>query len=264
MVSNRQTLAASSELSLFPLDIVVSDLDVIVELGQCTNAVPRGDDTNSHLLADLSVAQPYGIPIVAPTNRVPEKLVSFSEAVGIPNPDPTAYVHFYENEDKIIRFWRQPEKYLPLLNGFAGLIGCDLSVYRDMEPAVKIYNTYRNFLLTAWPQSKGIAAIANVRLSGLESIDYALAGVPRESTLAIGLNGCTKDHENRSHVFEEVRLICDYCKPTALVCYGSDRYGVLDYPKECGIPVYLFKPDSYRRSKDRCQPKVGGKYEQAA
>ena len=91
-------------------------------------------------------------------------------------------------------------------------------------------------------------------MSGYESAAYALAGVPENSTLAIGAHGCTKDLGNRPDFVEELKIIIDLKNPTNLIIYGSDAYGVLDYPLSLGIPVYLIKPNS-------SEPEKGGEYE---
>jgi len=100
-------------------------------------------------------------------------------------------------------------------------------------------------------QIDGIHVIANVRLSGSDSVAYALAGIPYASSIAIGLHGCTKSLENRSFVLEEVRLITDLCKPENLIVYGSAAYGVLKYPLTQGVAVHIFRPDTWNRSSMR-------------
>ena len=117
-----------------------------------------------------------------------------------------------------------------------------------MPRAQQIYNIYRNQLLGASMQADGCNVIPNVRLSGRDSVPFAIAGIPSCSTLALGLHGCTKQRDNRSHVVEEIRMICDLCAPANLVVYGSAAYDVLDYPRELGIPVHVYAPDSFRRS----------------
>jgi hypothetical protein len=52
-------------------------------------------------------------------------------------------------------------------------------------------------------------------------------------------------------VIEEIRIICDACMPTNLVVYGSDAYGVLNYPLALGIPIHIYAPDSFLRSSFR-------------
>ena len=126
-----------------------------------------------------------------------------------------------------------------------------LLAVRNMPVARKIEHTYRNQLLGAWLQVQGVNVIANVRLSGRDSVPFALAGVPRESSIAIGLHGCVKDKENRIHVIEEIRLICDLQEPTNLIVYGSDAFGVLDHAREAGHLVHVYQPDSFRRASSR-------------
>ncbi|MGB7964113.1 MAG: DUF4417 domain-containing protein [Propionicimonas sp.] len=223
-----------------------------------TQAVPplstrdRRDVINGRLLDGLTLVGYYEIPKTLKCTEVPERLVAFTEAVSKKNePDPDAWVHFYEDDYKFTRLWARPEKYYERLGAYAGVISPDYSLYRNMPTAQQIGHTYQNQLLGARLQADGVHVIANVRLSGPESIAYALAGVPPRSTLALGLNGCTKEKENRAHVIEEIRLICDSCEPTSLVVYGSDEYGVLDYPLASGIAVHVYPPDTLRRSKIR-------------
>lgn len=145
-------------------------------------------------------------------------------------------------------FWRSPEKYFRKFRGFAGVICPDHSTYRNLPRAQQIDNTVRNQLLGARMQADGYDVIPNVRLNGRDSVPYALAGVPLHSTLALGLHGCTKSRENRPHVIEEIRIICDLCQPANLVVYGSDAYDVLNYPLALDIPVHVYAADSFRRS----------------
>jgi len=166
-------------------------------------------------------------------------------------PDPEAWVHGYEDDYKTERLWASPEQYFKKFRGFAGVISPDYSTYRNLPKAQQIHNIFRNQLLGARMQADGHNVIPNVRLSGRNSVPYALAGVPLRSTLAIGLYGCTKSRENRPRVIEEIRFICDTCMPTSLVVYGSDAYGVLKYPLARGIPVHVYAPDSFLRSSFR-------------
>lgn len=208
----------------------------------------RRDVFNARLLDGLTLVGPYDIPKLEPCSQVPNTLIAFSEARALHTPDPDAWVHFYEDDYRFISMWRTPAKYLRQLRGFAGVISPDFSIYRNMPIAQQIGHTYQNQLLGARMQTDGFRVIANIRLSGRGSIPYAIAGAPRHSTIALGLNGCTRDKYNRRHVIEEVRIICDELAPQNLVVYGSAAYGVLDYPHEMGIPVHVFRPDTFDRS----------------
>ena len=209
------------------------------------------DTFNGRLLKGLTLVGPYDIPKIEPCQIVPGSLVAFSEAMAMSSADQRAWVHFYEDDYRFRRLWNAPVRYLDRLRQFAGVISPDFSLYRNMPVARKIEHTYRNQLLGAWLQVQGVNVIANVRLSGRDSVPFALAGVPRESSVAIGLHGCVKEKGNRIHVIEEIRLICDLQKPTNLIVYGSDAFGVLDHAREAGLLVHVYRPDTYRRASSR-------------
>lgn len=217
-----------------------------------TGAIPiRRNVKNGWMLKDLTLAGPWGIPLLAPSNTLPVKLMAFSEAIRCRSIPPDTYVHFYEDDVKFERIWTNPKRCIKKPSKFAGIIGTDFSLYDNMPPADKIHNTYKNQLLSAHMQKLGFSVIPNVRISGIESIPYTLAGIPEHSLLALGLHGCIKNRENRARVVEEVRIICEERSPSGLVIYGSDAYDVSCYAKELNIPTFVFKPDTYNRSAKR-------------
>ncbi len=253
MTSRRRTVPSPSQGFLFPSPIGPQSANSALEGAAPESAARDYRDTfNGRLLKDLTLMTPHDIPRINPSTLVPDRLIPFSETKRRRHGQPKTCVHFYEDDYRAEKFWRSPEKHIDRLHGFAGVISPDFSLYSNMPRAQKVYNTYRNQLLGAWlQQTIGINVIPNVRLSGPESVPYALAGVPQNSTLAIGLHGCTKNRMNRREVMEEIRLICDHCQPTSLVVYGSTMYGVLDDAHAIDIPVYAFAPDHRHRSLDR-------------
>lgn len=256
MTSVKHTLSPPAQPALFPLEAQDLPRQRIPQATCITELIgnaprDRRDVFNGRLIKGLTLVGHYEIPKIEACTLVPDRLIAFSEAVGMGEPDPTAWVHSYEDDYKTERLWRSPEEYFPKLRGFAGVICPDHSTYRNMPRAQQIYNIYRNQLLGASMQVDGCNVIPNVRLSGRDSIPYALAGIPSRSTLALGLHGCTRLRENRSHVIDEIRMLCDLCEPANLVVYGSAAYGVLDYPLALGIPVHVYAPDSFRRSASR-------------
>jgi hypothetical protein len=257
MTSLRRTHPAADDLVLFPVENEPWSQQTLSFAGRPAAGLrvtrrDRRDVINGRLLDGLTLVGFFDIPRILGSAAVPERLVAFSEAVSMKTkPDPGAWVHFYEDDFRFTRFWANPEKYFDRLHAFAGVISPDHSLYRNMPVAQQIGHTYQNQLLGASLQAHGLQVIANVRVSGRDSVPYALAGIPLHSTLALGLHGDTKDQQNRSHVIDEIKLICDSCAPTSLVVYGSDRYGVLDYPLANGVAVHLYRPDSFRRSATR-------------
>lgn len=245
---------------LFPLDDVYAGketnafLQSMFDLSRKpTNKKPSRchNVQNSWMLEGLALVGIWGIPSLKPTDKIPRKLMAFSEAIQHKTAPPHTYVHFYEDDVRFKRIWNNPKKYMPKLAMFSGVIEPDFSLYANMAPAEKIYNTYRNRLLAAYMQKEGYTVIPNVRISGKESIPYTLAGIPENSVVSLGLHGCTKDVHNRITVVEEIKIICDSLNPKAIVIYGSEAYNITSYPYEKGIPVYTFKPDTYNRSRAR-------------
>jgi hypothetical protein len=255
VTSTRTTLPGSDQLPLFDLQWPSEDSTVPKEARHARLVTDPGRDRqdvfNARLLAGLTLVGPYEIPKIDPCTQVPDSLISFSEARALRRPDPEIWVHFYEDDYRFIRMWNDPERHFRWLARFAGIVSPDFSIYRNMPVAQKIAHTYRNQLLGARMQADGINVIANIRLSGRQSIPYALAGAPRHSTVALGLHGCIQDQANRRHVVEEVRIVCDELAPAHLVVYGSAAYRVLDYPREQGIPVHAFPADTFTRSQTR-------------
>lgn len=255
MPSVRQTLTPLTQLPLFEIqpEFLRSYSHSLEHPGHQHTKVGlhRVDAFNAQLLSGLTLVGPYDIPKIDPSECVPERLIDFSEAMSNRRADQGAWVHFFEHDERFMRVWNRPNQYLERLRRFAGVISPDFSLYRNMPTAQKIEHTYRNQLLGARMQADGIPVIANVRLSGRESIPYALAGAPRESTIAVGLLGCTKDRPNRGQVLDELSVICDELAPKNLVVYGSSAYGILDGVRELGVSVHVFAPDTYHRSRDR-------------
>lgn len=255
MTSFLQKLPVSDQLTLFGGGAAQGEYAAWRKAPQSesSNAEAGLSGLNSALLHGLTVVRPYDIAQIQPCLQVPAKLVAFSEAVSRNDVNQASWVHFYEDDSKFDRLWSNPTKYFARLREYQGLISPDFSIYRNMPSAMKIWNTYRNYLLGARWQADGLNVIANIRLSGENSIPYALAGAPRRSVIALGLHGCTRNRDNRVHVRREVQVLLEELQPAGVVLYGSAAYGILEEASERDVPVYVFKPDSWRRSSARSE-----------
>ena len=70
------------------------------------------------------------IPKIKVSQDIPEKAILFSKAVR--STDFSSWVCFYEDDASFERIWNNPNKYLPILKKFKGVISPDFSLYRDM------------------------------------------------------------------------------------------------------------------------------------
>ena len=96
------------------------------------NGVRSGckDVFHSFLVNNATYDGVLEIPIIKPTNQLPNRLITFSKAMRTNDYD--QWVHFYEDDSSFERIWNRPNYYLPLLKKFNGVITPDFSLYRDM------------------------------------------------------------------------------------------------------------------------------------
>lgn len=249
MASKRNTCTCGQQLTLFKFPSVSKVHPPRIQKYRKFDSSKKIRDVwNSRLLAGLLLARPYDIPVINSCDDVPEYLEVFSEIRRGRLPKPGTWVHFYEDDIKFLCFWKRPEKYLSYLRQYTGVISPDFSLYENFPTSEKIFAVYRNQLLGAWLEKQGIKVIPNVRLSGIESIPYALAGVPERKTLAISTHGCISNRKNRERVMREIRYICDIKKPTNLLIYGSSNSNIVSLPQEYGVQVHVYSPDTWNRA----------------
>ncbi len=197
------------------------------------------DVFHAWMLEGAQYAQPLGMPMLAPARVDPDRLVAFSDAMDPRWRDFDCFVHFFEDDCKIERFWSRPKSYIDKLCKFQGVIGLDYSVCWDFPRALKDYNHWRNSVCTYWLHRQLGCAVPQARC---EDGDYelVLAGFPKHSTIAIGARSMVRNLEDRAVLKKSVERICDFLEPENLLWYGSDQYGVTEYPLSKGIPVYVY------------------------
>lgn len=197
------------------------------------------DVFHAWMLEGAEYAGMLDMPKLAPAHADPQRIVAFSDAMDPAWSDFDCFVHFFEDDSKIERFWSNPRAYLSKLGKFQGVLGLDYSVCYDFPVALKDYNQWRNSVCTYWLQQHLPCAIPQARC---EDGNYSavLAGFPKHSTIAIGARSMAKDLGDRSALKRSVMHIVDFLEPERLLWYGSDMYGVADYPRAHGVPVHTY------------------------
>ncbi|WP_248923015.1 DUF4417 domain-containing protein [Olsenella intestinalis] len=197
------------------------------------------DVFHSWMLKGAEYEKPLGMPKLAPAYADPDRIIAFSDAMSPKWHDFDCFVHFFEDDCRIERFWNNPKAYIGKLGKFQGVIGLDYSVCWDFPAALKDYNHWRNSVCTYWLQQHLPCAVPQARC---EDGDYesVLAGFPKNSTIAIGARSMVRDLADRAVLVKSVENIVDFLEPKNLLWYGSDQYGVADYPRSKGIPVHMY------------------------
>lgn len=197
------------------------------------------DVFHAWMLEGAEYVQPLGMPKLAPVHADPCRLVAFSDAMSPDWHDFNCFVHFFEDDCKIGRFWSNPKRYMGKLGKFQGVVGLDYSVCWDFPTALKDYNYWRNSVCTYYMQGSLPCAVPQARCED-GNYESVLSCYPRHSTIAIGARSMVRDRDDRAVLVSSVRHIVDILEPENLLWYGSDQYGVADYPRSRGIPVHVY------------------------
>lgn len=199
------------------------------------------DVFRSFLVKTAVYDHPLEIPRLKPELRKPHKLVTFSKALR--STDHDAWVHFYEDDVVFERLWNKPNKYLPILKRFAGVITPDFSVYRDMPLVMQQWNIYRSRAIGHWLQENGIAVIPNVRFSDERTYELSCAGICMHGTIAVGSHGCIKLLNERAYFKNGLEYVVNTLRPETLIVYGTTPDEIFAQYREMGIEILQFDSD---------------------
>lgn len=168
----------------------------------------------------------YGFPTVRATQTIPKRLIPFNHVLSDKHPDKEAFVHFFVDDYQFERVWRSPQRYLPVLKHYGGVIAPDFSMYLDMPIAMQIWNCYRNRVLAAYFTVNGIEVVPTIAWSDKNSQDWCFSGLPKCSTYAIETNGSMKNSQTRYSLMQGLARARDIVKPSALLVYGRAPKGI--------------------------------------
>lgn len=199
------------------------------------------DVFNYDIFKNLKLTGNYNSPVIRATQSIPTKLIGFNNALSCKNPQ-DYYIHFYIDDYQFERVWNQPTKYINLLKKFAGVIGPDFSSYTDLSMCQRIWNNFRNKVLTAYWQKLGVNVIPNARWIDNDKVQYnnGFDGLPQNSSLAITTNS-TQSLSQYLIFKKELSDIILKLKPTNLIIYGTLKEPEKALCKQNNIKVYEFK-----------------------
>lgn len=173
----------------------------------------------------LTVPGQFPIPIVkkvAPFG-LPTQALPFSKALN--KNQKNVMIVFYEPDTNFARILHNPKRYVEPLKKFSCVIGPDFSQKIGMNPFLRFSNDWWNKALTAFFQSQGVFMIPNVTWSDPSSYEYAFAGMPKHSVVAINCTGIKGNHAAmylwRKGYEEALRIL----EPVLIIRYGDKMPG---------------------------------------
>ena len=141
----------------------------------------------------------YNIPKIKRECFIPSHLIDFSQA--LTSKDFQAGIHFYIDDARFERIWRNPQRYLPILKRFSCVFTPDFSLYRDMPLAMKIWNVYRSRLLGQIMQRAGICVIPTISWAAKDTYSFCFSGIEPYSVISISTVGVLKTVKAQSVFF---------------------------------------------------------------
>lgn len=195
----------------------------------------------SKILKNVVWCGVYDFPKLKPCTARPRQLVSFDHARFNSNLGDT-WIDFYVHDRRFRPVLKTPEKYAPYFKTYAGLIGLDCSMYRDLPKARQIHSVYCNRLTDAFWQQNGINVIPNVSWADHTSFPWCCDGIAPNSTVAISSYGCIRDRIDRSHFLDGVFRMAEVLRPKTIVHHGTVLPDVERCARENGFEIIRFSP----------------------
>lgn len=172
---------------------------------------------------DLRVDNKTHVPIIEAYNvtDLPNRIIAFHEAMSVSQTDYDAIVHFYVSDDRFIRLFREPEKYVPKLKKYKYVLSPDMSQYLEMPYFSRYANNCHNKAMAQYLQRQGVHIIANVTWSQPDSYDYCFAGIPCGTTIAINSNGVNASSDSKYLWYQGYEEALRRLQPTRIIRYGQ-------------------------------------------
>lgn len=175
------------------------------------------DVFNFRLLKNIRLTE-NGIPIISGTEYVPKELIPFNYANTYKNKN--VGIHFYIDDYQFERVWNSPKKYLNLFKKFDCVIAPDFSLYANFPKPLRMFNLYKQRLLTAYLQNEGIKVIPNLTWSSMEDLEECLEGFPKNSVIALSTNGCMINKKVKANFIECFNKAVEILEPLKIIIVG--------------------------------------------
>lgn len=199
---------------------------------------PR-DTFHAFMYEDAKFEPRFDMPVLKPETIVPDAIVPFSLAKRADWDNFDCAVHFCERDSDIEPFWNNPGRYIDKLLKFQAVIGLDFSTCSDFPRPLKEWNVFRNRVCDNYIQQHGQHVLPLLR-GDPDTIEREVSGLEKNSMFAISPRGCIKEVDDRKRFERGLKFAVDSLEPKAIISYGGDGYGVLDYPISLNIPVHIY------------------------
>lgn len=136
--------------------------------------------------------------------------------------DPEDHVlHFFTDDYQFMRFWTDPDRYIPKLKRFKAVVAPDFSGYADWPAALNIYNHYRKHWLARYWQENGVNVIPCINWVLKDSFDWCFDGEPVGGPVVMSIVGWSSIPKERRATFADgYNEMMARLKPETIVIFG--------------------------------------------
>jgi len=191
-----------------------------------------------------------GYPILKPEFilwQKPEYIRPFNHRNSTPDKSKTALCYFMK-DDHLYKRLANLKNDLPLLSGYMGICGFDLSPRIEWDEDLQKFNILLSQMATIWLALQGIKIIPNFRL-GNNSTFPAFNSYSNNIPFAVGALGCWKKNlSTEEKCYFKYKLLLK--EPSFIYIYGKLEDELIEEIKESGIEYEIY-PDFRQICKDK-------------
>ena len=207
--------------TLFPLDEVSIKQSPADAKGISRHRRRKEHCNNMDICLSLEKQGKFDMPTLQPYNGpIPNTLIPFNQAMSNTTYD-NCGVHFFIDDYQFERIWNDIDRYAEKLSKYSCVIGPDFSQYRNMSYPQRMWNCYRNRVVSSHLQQKGVNIIPNVTWSLPDSYDYSFDGIPENSVIAINCSSIKSCRLSTFLWYKGYEEAIKRLKPKAIIRYGT-------------------------------------------
>ena len=169
----------------------------------------------------FSSSNPWDIPDLPRADYVPDMLIPYNSREAFVNPVPGSAVHFFLDDYRFETAWTRPEQMLPRVQRPGISLTPDFSLWNEMPVAMQIWQVYRNRWCCAFYAHNGVTVIPTISWAGPSSFEFAFAGVPMGSVVAVSTVGIRRRKDLYPGFYAGYNAMMNAIDPPIVLCYGK-------------------------------------------
>jgi len=208
---------------------------------------------NLHLIDSLDCDGVSGMPQLDVTHTdPPDSLRAINSLARCSDPD--AGVHCFLDDYRIEATWRDPMRWVGVLDRFHSVIAPDYSLYVDMPEPMQRHQVYRQRAVSRIWQDAGLCVIPVLTWGWQETHAFAFEGIPRGGAVAVSTVGLMRS-DDHIRLFETgIAAAIEATRPELVIAYGNP------YPFDAmGAEVRWYEAGTYARFNEMRAARAAGK-----